>query len=243
MPYRIHHGRTGQIRHLQSTYEAVVDADHNLVRAVATHVDVTAVVTASEIAESAKSAAAVARTALVRRVSESIATTQFGIDDLLLTIAELAAAALGAGVVLRILGPDQRTVERDVTAHDAEPARLNPERAAGFSATGVDPSGIAGQVIGRKAGLDDRSPQPQSGPAAQVGDMPGRASASSSRPSATTGKFLVCLRYREAHRTRRSNPATRTWCRCSPTGPVPRWRRAGPWRPPPSGARRGRRRR
>ena len=47
-PYRIHHGRTGQIRHLQSTYEAVVDAEHTLVRAVATHVDVTAVVAASE---------------------------------------------------------------------------------------------------------------------------------------------------------------------------------------------------
>ena len=41
-------------------------------------------------------------------MSESIATTHFGIDDLLLTIAELAAAALGAAVVLRILGPDQQ---------------------------------------------------------------------------------------------------------------------------------------
>jgi signal transduction histidine kinase len=193
-PYRIHHGRTGQIRHLQSTYEAVVDADHNLVRAVATHVDVTAVVTASEIAESAKSAAAVARTALVRRVSESIATTHFGIDDLLLTIAELAAAALGAGVVLRILGPDQRTVERDVTAHDAEPARLNLERAAGFSATGLDPSGIAAHVIGHgrlvsTIGLRNRNPDLLR----QVGEMSGESECFVVAPIRHDGKVLGLL--------------------------------------------------
>jgi signal transduction histidine kinase len=174
--YRIHHGRTGQIRHLQCTYEAVVDADHTLVRAVATHVDVTAVVAASEIAESAKSAANIARAALVRRVSESIATTHLGIDDLLLTVAELAAAALSATVVLRILGPDQRTVERDVTAHDAEPARLNLEPVAGFGAPGLDLTGIAAAVIdhGRLVatiGIPDNNPDPLR----QVGETSGES--------------------------------------------------------------------
>jgi signal transduction histidine kinase/PAS domain-containing protein len=193
-PYRIHHGRTGQIRHLQSTYEAVVDADHNLVRAVATHVDVTAVVSASEITDSAKSAAAAARAALVRRVSESIATTHFGIDDLLLTIAELAAAALGAGVVLRILGPDQSTVERDVTAHDAEPARLNVERVAGFSATGSDPSGIAVQVIGHgrlvsTIGLRNRNPDLLR----QVGELSGESACFIVAPIRHDGRVLGLL--------------------------------------------------
>jgi len=193
-PYRIHHGRTGQIRHLQSTYEAVVDADHILVRAVATHVDVTAVVTASEIAENARSAAAAARAALVRRVSESIATTHFGIDDLLLTIAELAAAALGAGVVLRILGPDLHTIERDVTAQDTEPAGFNLERATGFSATGPHPSGIAAAVIndGRLVstiGIRNRDPDLLR----QVGETSGESECFVVAPIRHDGKVLGLL--------------------------------------------------
>jgi signal transduction histidine kinase len=84
--------------------------------------------------------AAVADRAIVlRRVSDLLATARGGIDELLRNVADLAASALGEGVVLRVLTPDLLSIESDVVAHVEESGRLELEALAAASLTGIPP--------------------------------------------------------------------------------------------------------
>ncbi len=115
--YRIRHGRTGEVRHLQSNQRAVVDTQGRLLHAMATHVDVSDSVIGREKAERARRQASDDRAALLRRASGALAESGCGAMDVFPMIVELAGAALRSGAVLRILTPDRRTIERDVVAH------------------------------------------------------------------------------------------------------------------------------
>ena len=120
LQYRIRHGDTGELRHLNGTCEAVVDKDGTLLRAVMTHTDVTEAVNARESAESARAATAQARTALLRQVSDAMVTDPGSLTGMLQRITDIAASAAGDGAVLRVLTPDGLAVESDLIAHSDE---------------------------------------------------------------------------------------------------------------------------
>lgn len=150
--YRIRHGRTGRTVHLQSTHETVIDPDGRLMRVVSSHVDVTEAVLAGERADQQRAAAAEERLILLRRVTDSLATSSLGPEGLMASIANLAATTIGEGAAIRILSPDLRTIERDVIAHPNEPARIALEEAMQRSQSWPVPrDGIPGEVIGKGA--------------------------------------------------------------------------------------------
>ena len=120
--YRIHHGKTDELRYIKSTCEAVINAAGHLVRAISTHVDVTDAVTAREVADLAEAEAAHDRTVL-RQLNDAVATTNSGLGELTRSTAP-SAAELAQQSPARVLTPDQRTVEFGVEAHRDEERRL-----------------------------------------------------------------------------------------------------------------------
>lgn len=150
LPYRIRHGRTGQLRHLQSMHETVIDKTGRLTRVISTHVDVTDTVLATELAEMQRAAAAEERLMLLRRVIDSVATSRLSPDELMFSVANLAATTIGGGAAIRILSPDLRFVERDVVAHPDESVRRSLAAALRRTADWAVPTdGIPAEVIGR----------------------------------------------------------------------------------------------
>ena len=113
---RLHHGRTGELRYVTSSCEAMVDADGRLLRAVLMHNDITDAVVARERAVCVKTAAAQARTQLLRRVSDALATDTGSVEQLMDRFADLAAAC-GDGATLRVLTADGLGVERELISH------------------------------------------------------------------------------------------------------------------------------
>jgi len=147
LQYRMVHGKTGQLRHVIGAFEAVVDADGILLRAVATHADVTEAVAA----QADRVAAAQARTVLLRRVSDALARPPGSLQEMMQSIVEVASAALGGGTVLRVLTPDGHEVETDLVSDRDEQARDRMiQSLAGIEAT-VDP----GPGIHASGGGDD----------------------------------------------------------------------------------------
>ena len=147
--YRIRHGRTGRTVHLQSTHDTGTDPDGMLTRVVSSHVDVTEAVLAAERVEQQHAAAVEQRLALLRGITESLATSKLGPEQLMARIADLAATAVGDGAAIRILSPDLLTIERDVVAHPDEAARRAFRTALRRSADWPVPAGgIPGEVIG-----------------------------------------------------------------------------------------------
>jgi hypothetical protein len=117
LQYRIIHGKTGQLRHVIGAFEAVVDTDGTLLRAVATHADVTEAV----LAQTDRVAAAQARTMLLRRVSDALAQRPSSLHEMMRSIVDVASPALGGGTVLRVLTKNDRAVDTDlVSDSDAE---------------------------------------------------------------------------------------------------------------------------
>ena len=110
--YRIRHGRTGRIHHMASVVESVVDGRGALMRAVVTLADVTEAVEA----ETEKAARAQGRTLLMRRISEALTMPTNDSGQLMKTITDLVAAALGDCTVLRVLTPDSRAVETELVS-------------------------------------------------------------------------------------------------------------------------------
>ena len=150
LPYRIRHGKTGELRHLHSTHETVIDPDGVLIRVVATHIDVSDTVAAAARADLDRATAAGQRLELLRQVTDSMATSRLGPDELMASIANLAASCIGEGAAIRILSPDLRTIERDVIAHPDPEVRRRLEISLQRSAAWPVPdSGIPGQVIGQ----------------------------------------------------------------------------------------------
>ena len=119
LQYRMIHGKTGQLRHVIGAFEAVVDADGTLLRAVATHADVTEAV----LAQADKVPAAQARTVLLRRVSDALAQPPGSLRDMMRSTMDVASAALGGGTVLRVLTEDRRAVETDLVSDGDEQAQ------------------------------------------------------------------------------------------------------------------------
>jgi hypothetical protein len=129
LSYRIHHGKTGEIRHLQCTWESAV-SDGALMTATATHLDVTDSVGAIESLKVLRAeVAADQRAILLRRVSDALAAASRGPEEPLHSIADLAAADLTAAAVIRVLTPDLQAVDLDVTSHPDPRIRTSIESA------------------------------------------------------------------------------------------------------------------
>lgn len=121
--YRIHHGRTDELRHVKSVCEAVVDADGRLVRAMTTHVDVSDAIAALEVAEYVEAEAAQERTVL-RQVNDAVATTNSGLGELTARSDARSSPDRDPTAPFRLMTQDQRTVEFGVLAHRDEERRL-----------------------------------------------------------------------------------------------------------------------
>lgn len=132
--YRLRHGRTGELRYVRGCCDAVVDADGKLLRAVLTHADITESVYSRRTAEAALAASAQARTVLLRRISDLLATESGSLPAMAEQIAEVAAAGLGDGALLRIMTPDGLAVETDTVAHPDPVVRAGLKALAGSSA-------------------------------------------------------------------------------------------------------------
>jgi len=131
--YRLRHGRTGELRYVRGSCDAVVDADGKLLRAVLTHADITESVYSRRTAEAAMAASAQARTVLLRRISDLLATDRGSLLAKAEQIAEVAAAGLGDGALLRIMTADGLTVESDTVAHPDPVVRSTIRALAGTS--------------------------------------------------------------------------------------------------------------
>jgi len=146
--YRVVHGKTGQLRHVMGAVEAVVDAEGTLLRALATHADITEAVQA----QAAEVAAAQARTVLLRSVSDAFAKAPGSLLSVMQSIVDIAAAALGDSTVLRILTADATGVEIDLVADSDEMAKnvmteCLRESARTFCADTLDVTGPAGALL------------------------------------------------------------------------------------------------
>lgn len=117
LEYRLRHGRTGELRYVRGTCDAVVDSDGKLLRAVLTHADITESVYSRRTAEAALAAAAQARTVLLRGLSDVLATERTSLADKAQRIADVAAAGLGDGALVRIFGVDRTGIESHTVAH------------------------------------------------------------------------------------------------------------------------------
>ena len=130
--------------------EAVVDAEGILLRALATHADITEAVQA----QTAKVAAAQARTVLLRSVSDAFAKAPGSLRNMMQSIVDIAAAALGDSTVLRVFTADGIGVETDLVADSDEQAKnqmtecLRNQRAPSLAdpAT-LDATGPAGALL------------------------------------------------------------------------------------------------
>jgi len=144
--YRLIHGKTGRLRHVSGTMRATVDADRNLLRAIATHVDVTDVVDA----HSARVKVADARTLLLRSVSDALGKAPRSVREVMQSIVDVATAALGDGTVLRVFTADGGAVDTDLVSHrdkSAERANLCLRDSARWEIPDiVDASGEAGEL-------------------------------------------------------------------------------------------------
>lgn len=157
LEYRLRHGRTGELRYVRGCCDAVVDADGKLLRAVITHADITESVYSRRTAEAALATAAQARTVLLRRISDLLATDAGSLLAKAEQIAEVAAAGLGNGALLRIMTPDGLAVESDTVAHPDPDVRAGLKAMAGASlheagaaaATGPAPGAAAAIAQGR----------------------------------------------------------------------------------------------
>ena len=136
LQYRLIHGKTGEVRHVVGALEAVVDADGTLLRAVATHADVTDAV----LAQTTSTAAAQARTVLLRKVSDALAQPPGALRDMMRSIVDVAAAALGGGTVLRVLTPNGRAVDTDVVSDSDDQARDRMIQRLADTATNLNPA-------------------------------------------------------------------------------------------------------
>jgi signal transduction histidine kinase len=150
LQYRMRHGRTGELRHVLVACEAVVDSDGKLMRAIITHADITDAVNSRQLAETAKVAAARARSLLLRRFSDALSADFNSLYEQLRSMTEVAAATLGEVAVLRILAPDTLTVERDIVAHPDPASEAQLTVFLKDSAPSFDPnSGLHGLVAAR----------------------------------------------------------------------------------------------
>ena len=146
--FRIHHGKTGELRHVQSRQQAMIDADGTLIRAASTHVDITDSVNAREQAGRARILAAKERAGLLRRVSDALAASRSGGTDVLQNITEFAAVALDSAAALRVLTPDLDSLEIDLVAHPDEHYRERLTDALRLSSESIDrPSTVREEVI------------------------------------------------------------------------------------------------
>ena len=110
--YRMIHGKTGQLRHILGSIKAVVAADGLLLRALATHADVTEVVQA----QAAKVTAARGRTMLLRSVSDAFTQAPGSVRSMMQSILDITTAVLGDSTVLRVLTSDASGVEVDMVS-------------------------------------------------------------------------------------------------------------------------------
>ncbi|MET0967493.1 MAG: ATP-binding protein, partial [Nakamurella sp.] len=110
--YRVLHGKTGQLRHVIGTIAAVVDAEGALLRALATHADITEAVQA----QASKVSAAQARTLLLRSVSDAFTQAPSSLRSMMQSIVDIATAVLGDGTVLRVFTADATGVEADLVS-------------------------------------------------------------------------------------------------------------------------------
>lgn len=137
--YRLRHGRTGELRFVRGTCDAVVDNDGKLLRAVLTHADITESVYSRRTAEAALAAAAQSRTVLLRRISDLLATERGSLLAKAEKITEVAAAGLGNGALLRIMTADGLDVENDTITHPDPVVRATVRALAATAAVGSEP--------------------------------------------------------------------------------------------------------
>lgn len=109
--------KTGQLRQLFGTGTSTRDGDDRLLHAVITVTDVTDSIDERERAQEARAAAAQARTLLIRRVSDVLATQDRTIPELTQSITDIAATAIGDGALLRILTADGQGIETQLISH------------------------------------------------------------------------------------------------------------------------------
>lgn len=151
MEYRMHHGRTGELRHVRTVCETYVDPAGTMLRAVITHADITDVVYTRRTVEAARVAVAQARTDLLRRVSDLLAGDHRSPAGQRERITDVVMAGLGDGAALTIMRPDRPEVESDTVAH-VDPAARELLLSA-LSRTVPDTAPISRET-GRETGRD-----------------------------------------------------------------------------------------
>lgn len=158
--YRLRHGRTGELRFVRGTCDAEVDSDGKLLRAVITHADITESVYSRRTADAALAAAAQSRTVLLRRVSDLLATEKGSLLGKAEQIAEVAAAGLGNGALLRIMTADGLHVESDTIAHPDPVVRASVRGIAASAGTATAAAaGSAAEAVFGGALLTGSDPQ------------------------------------------------------------------------------------
>ena len=231
LPYRIRHGRTGELRHLQSTHETVIDPDGVLIRVVATHIDVSDTVAAAARADLDRATAAGQRLELLCQVTDSMATSRLGPEELMASIANLAATAIGEGAAIRILSPDLRT---DRAGRDRAPGRGGPSPARSRAAevrrlAGTRRKGSPGRSSDRASWSpeSDRTVGVRNTSKSFAERVFGEAEHFMIAPVRHNGSVLGMLAVVRTDPDRPISRVTTICCRCWPTGRARRSRKPG----------------
>jgi len=129
---------------------AVVDGEGKLLRALATHADITVAVQV----QAALVAAAQARTLLLRSVSGAFTEMPGSLRSMMQSIVDIATAVLGDSTVLRVLTVDAAGVDADLVSDSDKEAKTRmiaclQESARSFIAdpTTLDAAGPAGALL------------------------------------------------------------------------------------------------
>jgi signal transduction histidine kinase len=123
LDYRVRDPLSGGVRHIHCTCDVVVGADGSLIKAVATHVEVTGIMQARAEADRVLAESRVQRALVLRSVSDLLASTSHGVAGAMQNTAELAAGALGDGCALHVLSADLQHIEVAAVAHRHEQGR------------------------------------------------------------------------------------------------------------------------
>ena len=151
LQYRLTHGRTGTVRHMSGAVEAVVDDEGTLLSAVLTFADVTDAVRA----EQDRATSARSRTELLRRISDAIAMLPTDLRQMMHTVADVTAAALGDCTVISVFTADGGGVEQElmsVADENSAPASPIADQARdavrrGIGLPGGEPSAVTGEFF------------------------------------------------------------------------------------------------
>ncbi len=128
--------RPGSERRIQCTIDVVIGQEGQLLRVVSTQIDVTAASRAAAEIERARQRVHADRLTMVRDFSAVLTSAHLSIGDIIETVSDLAAVALGGGTSLAELSADGSGLVRSAVSHQDGATKETMARWFG-SATGV----------------------------------------------------------------------------------------------------------